>query len=579
MRPRPLPPVPADEAGRVAELKRFEVLDTAADADVDALTRLALDLCQVPIAAVSLVDADRQWYLSRIGLDLSETPREVAFCAHAIGDADVFEVADARRSPDFAGNPLVTGAPGIVFYAGAPLVTPSGHAIGALCVIDHRPRTLSPEQREVLRLLARQVMRRLEQQRSLRALRTLHEERVAHLRELRRTSDTLALSEQRLEMVLDAVEAGYWDWDLASGEVLFSQRFAALFQLSASGPLPVEDVFGAVDDAELEMLHATLGDLFARRIERLWHEFPVRTPDSHPRWIRLRGQVTAWTPSGEPLRALGLAVDITAERQRDHHLRATQKLDAIGALAAGVAHEINTPLQFVSHNLDFLASQCGTLAQRLTAAGCEPGTGVAPDEVRALHDEVAGAIAESIDGIDRVTHIVRALKEFSHHGRGARERVDINQMIENAITLTRHEWKFVAEFERDLAPGLPPVAAAAHECGQVLVNLIVNGAHAVHDAHGSSRKGRLGVRTRFQDGRVEIRLWDTGTGIAADIQDRVFEPFFTTKPVGKGTGQGLATARAVVERHGGTIGFETQPGRGTTFIVRLPAAPGSAIAA
>jgi signal transduction histidine kinase len=575
-----LAPFPADDAARVAELRSYEVLDTAADADVDALTRLALHLCDVPMAAVSLVDANRQWFLSRFGLDVTETPRHVSFCQHTILGQEVFEVTDARQSPAFASSPLVTGAPGIVFYAGAPLVTAAGHALGALCVLDRRPRSLSREQREVLALLARQVVRRLEQQRTLRSLHALSEERVAHAQQIRRAAEAVALSEQRLAMVMHAVEAGYWDWDLTTGAVLFSPRFAELFQLEHDAPLPIEDVFAAVDDAELEALHAALGDLFARRVDRLWHEFPVRTPDSDPRWIRFRGHVTSWSPAGEPLRALGLAVDITADRRRDSHLRATQKLDAIGALAAGVAHEINTPLQFVSHNLDFLASQCGTLAARLTAhdAAAAASAGDAA-EVRAMHDEVAGAIAESIDGIDRVTDIVRALKEFSHHGRPARDRIDINQMIENAITLTRHEWKFVATFDRDLAPGLPPVAAAAYECGQVLVNLIVNGAHAVQEAIRPGQKGRLSVQTRLEDGQVVIRLADTGTGIAPDIQERIFEPFFTTKGVGKGTGQGLATARAVVERHGGSITFETLPGRGTTFIVRFPAVAGSAQAA
>jgi signal transduction histidine kinase len=187
---------------------------------------------------------------------------------------------------------------------------------------------------------------------------------------------------------------------------------------------------------------------------------------------------------------------------------------------------------------------------------------------------VAGAIAESIDGLERVTQIVRALKEFSHQGRGGRERIDINQMIENAITLTRNEWKFVAAFERDLAPGLPPVAAAGYECGQLLVNLIVNAAHAVLAASAAGRKGVISARTRLVNGQIEIRVSDTGTGIPPEIRDRIFEPFFTTKSVGKGTGQGLATARAIVERHGGSIDFETEMGCGTTFVVRFPTAPG-----
>jgi len=570
---RQAPPRRADEAGRLAELRAFDVLDGAADADIDALTRLAAHLCHAPVAAVSLVDAERQWFLSRLGIAASETPRSVAFCAHAIEGDGVFEVPDATRDARFAGTPLVVGDPHIVFYAGAPLVTSSGHAIGALCVIDHTPRTLSADEREALTLIGRQVMRRLEQQRALKALQAFSDERVAHLEQLQQYAGTLALSEQRLAMVLAAVEAGYWDWNLVTGDVTFSPRFGELFQLDCDGPLPVEDLFAALDDPELEALHTAFADLFARRVDRLHEEFQVRTPDSEPRWLRFRGHVTSWGDHGEPLRALGLAVDITRDRQRDHQMRTTQKLDAIGALAAGVAHEINTPLQFVSHNLDFLAAHCATVTAGMQARMAEDA------EALLLHDEVAGAIAESIDGLERVTQIVRALKEFSHQGRGGRERIDINQMIENAVTLTRNEWKFVADVERDLAPGLPPVAAAGYECGQLLVNLIVNAAHAVTAAAAPGRKGAIRVRTRLVNGQVEIRLTDTGTGIAPEIRDRIFEPFFTTKSVGKGTGQGLATARAIVERHGGTIDFETEVGRGTTFIVRFPVASGSQQAA
>ncbi|MFN7977218.1 MAG: ATP-binding protein [Vicinamibacterales bacterium] len=567
------PPSPLDETARLAALHHDETRDDDPDdPDLAALVRLASLVCRTPIAAVSLVDARHQWFLAGHGLALSGTPRAFTFCDHTIRGTGVFEVPDARLAPDFADSPLVTSDPHVVFYAGAPLLTPAGEAVGALCVIDHRPRTLSADEREALRLLARQVVRRLDQDRAMAALRALGRERVAHLEQLQRYADVTAHSEQRLALVLQAVDAGVWDWDLVSGDVHFSPRFAELLELASDGPLPVEQLFIAVDDHELEALHAAFGDLFARRLDRLWQEFAVRTAGGDPRWLRFRGQITTWDADGAPRRAVGLVVDITRDRKRDDQLRAAQKLDALGGLAAGVAHEINTPLQVVSHNLDYLASQCGQVVATL-------GTVRPEDDVRALHDDVTGAIAESIDGLDRVTHIVRALKEFSHQGAAARERVDVNQMIEHAIALTRHEWKFAAEIERDLAAGLPPVPAAAYECGQLLVNLLVNAAHAVVAATRPGAKGRIGVVTRWLGPHVEIRVWDTGTGIPHDIRDRVFDPFFTTKGVGIGTGQGLSTARAIVERHGGTIGFDSEVGRGTTFVVRLPVAPGAAQAA
>ena len=185
-----------------------------------------------------------------------------------------------------------------------------------------------------------------------------------------------------------------------------------------------------------------------------------------------------------------------------------------------------------------------------------------------------GLDVESIEGIDRVTHIVRALKEFAHPGGAGRELVNMNRMIENAIILTRNEWKFVASFEKDLDPALPAVPWAAHECGQLLVNLIVNAAHAVQAAVAPGQKGRITAQTRSVDGRVEVRLSDTGTGIPAEIRERIFEPFFTTKPVGRGTGQGLSTVLGIVQRHGGTVEVESEVGRGTTFVIRMPSSIG-----
>lgn len=565
---RPAPARPHDDdSARVAELRRFDLSDTATGSDFEALTRLAAYLCQTPVAAVSLVSADRQWFLPTPGLAAGETPRALSFCAHAIEHDGVFEIQDATRDARFAGTPLVAGDAHVVFYAGTPLVTTAGQALGTLCVIDHVPRALTTDQRDALTLLGRQVVRSMEQQCALTTVQALRSERLTHLEQLERHASTLARSEQRLAMVLAAEDAGYWDWDLPTGAVTCNCRCAELLRIDGDGPWPVEAVFAALDDPHLEALHAAFADLFSRRTAHLHQEFQVHPPGREPRWLRFRGHVASWGPDGEPLRALGLALDITHDRQRDELVRTTQKLDALGALTAGVAHEISTPLQFVSHNLDFLAAHYATVAAELS-----PDVAAAGTAAFVRHDDLASAIAESIDGLDRVAHIVQALKVFSHQGRGGRESVDINQMIEHAVTVTRHEWKSVAIVDRDLAPGLPPVAAAGYECGQVFVNLLVNAAHAVQAAAGTDGRGRITVRTQLVDGHVEIRVADTGTGIAPEIRDRIFEPFFTTKRLGKGTGQGLPTARAIVERYGGSLSFESEVGHGTTFVVRFPAA-------
>jgi signal transduction histidine kinase len=190
-----------------------------------------------------------------------------------------------------------------------------------------------------------------------------------------------------------------------------------------------------------------------------------------------------------------------------------------------------------------------------------------------LLEEIPKAIDQALEGISRVSKIVGAMREFSHPGTKEKVLLNLNQAIENTIVVSRNEWKYVAELETDLDPSLPPVFCLPGEFNQVILNLIVNAAHAIGDvaSKGGPEKGIIRVQTRSCPEWAEIRIEDTGTGIPESARSRVFDPFFTTKEIGKGTGQGLAIARSViVDRHGGSIGFETEEGKGTTFIVRLP---------
>ena len=158
-------PIPTNEARRLEALREYQILDTEAEQIFDDLTTLAADICGVPIALVSLVDGSRQWFKSRIGVERKQTPRDMAFCAHTVMSNQPLYVSDAMADDRFAANPLVTGEPHIRFYAGFPLVNPEGHALGALCVIDREPRTLTPKQQEAMRILARQVIASMEMRR------------------------------------------------------------------------------------------------------------------------------------------------------------------------------------------------------------------------------------------------------------------------------------------------------------------------------------------------------------------------------------------------------------------------------
>lgn len=267
---------------------------------------------------------------------------------------------------------------------------------------------------------------------------------------------------------------------------------------------------------------------------------------------------------------LAVGQDVTERRRVDRQLFQAQKLDAIGQLAAGVAHEINTPAQYVTDNLSFLADAFDSLSRHCDGA-CEAEPGL-----RSTREEIPPAIQQSLEGMRRIAEIVRGIKLFAHPGSGEKTLVDLNHEVESTIAVSRNEWKYVAELEARLDPELPPVPGFAGEIGHVVLNLVVNAAHAIGEAtdNGRQRRGHIVVTTRRRDDRVEVLVTDDGPGISEGIQARIFDPFFTTKPVGKGTGQGLAISQRIVhEKHGGTLRFESTPGRGTTFVVSLPAGP------
>jgi signal transduction histidine kinase len=272
------------------------------------------------------------------------------------------------------------------------------------------------------------------------------------------------------------------------------------------------------------------------------------------------------------------------QKRLEVELHQAQKLEAVGQLAAGIAHEINTPIQYIGDNTRFLEDAVGCLKAR--AARLEQVAAAhAPPEVQAalareaeeqdldyVQAQALPTIRRTLDGTQRVATIVRAMKEFAHPDQREMVATDLNRALKATLEVSRNEYRYVAEVETDLTP-LPLVTCHPGEVNQVFLNLIVNAAHAIGgEVKGTDRRGLIEIRSR-QDGEwVEIEVADDGPGIPEAIQARVFEPFFTTKEVGRGTGQGLAIARSVVEKHGGALRFQTAPGLGTTFSVRLPVA-------
>ncbi len=312
-----------------------------------------------------------------------------------------------------------------------------------------------------------------------------------------------------------------------------------------------------------------------RRISNF--ELRMAALDGSWRWI-------SWGVSYDPARHLIFAIgrDTTAERAMAQDLASAQKLEAVGHLASGVAHEINTPVQFIGDNLSFVAESMKDVMGYLAAVDAlltpEQRTRLAEAARKAdldyVREEVPRSLSESKDGVRRVAELVRALKEFAHPDKPEMQPTDLNRAIERSLVLARGELKHIAKVVTHLSP-LPPVTCHVGGLSQVILNLVINAAHAIEERAvkepGPGWERLITVSTETAGGEVCIEVRDTGCGIPDAVKPRIFEPFFTTKPMGKGSGQGLPLVRNVITlTHGGKVEVDSTVGVGTTFRLRLP---------
>ncbi len=291
-----------------------------------------------------------------------------------------------------------------------------------------------------------------------------------------------------------------------------------------------------------------------------------------------------------PNQHVGITLDDITERKKiEQHSLQSLKLESIGQLAAGIAHEINTPAQYVGDNTLFLDQSFNDLLgilksfQLLLNDAEERGADsdilrkvkqkVTDCDLEFLAEEIPVSIKQSLEGIQRIAHIVGAMRDFSHPASEEKTSTDINRAVETTVTIARNEWKYIADVELDLDNNMPLVSCYPDELNQVILNLIINASHAIADARGDDEytKGSIHIQTCYKSGICEIRISDTGNGIPEKYQNKIFNPFFTTKEVGKGTGQGLAISHdVIVNKHQGKIFFETELNKGTTFVIQLP---------
>jgi signal transduction histidine kinase len=524
------PAIPLNEKERLQALKSYEILDTETENIFDAVTKLAASICDVPISLISLIDENRQWFKSRHGLSATETSRDLSFCGHAINQDEIFYVEDATKDDRFKENPLVTGNPNVVFYAGKPLTDKQGFTIGTLCVIDTKPRKLSALQLEQLKLLGEQAIHLIQSRIELKK----KDEAYSLLTKL---SDNLPGFIYTFQIFSDGRSCFPYSshfiqevYELTSEEV----RSDASIAFSRVHP---EDVVNVIKTINFS----------ARTMTRWSCDFRTVLPTRGERW--LRGSANPEKAADGSILWHGYMSDITELKNQEDVINYSSKMATLGEMASGIAHEINNPLAIIK------------TASQLITASIE------------RHDFNEEKLVRNMDKInqttDRISKIIKGLKFFSGTIQDDQFKNElIFNIIEDTISLCSEKFKInnidlILKFSPNINSIL--VECRAVDISQVLLNLLNN----AYDAIELFDKKWVEVEIKNHNDSIIITVMDCGNGIKKEDLSKILTPFYTTKKAGKGTGLGLSISQRIVESHKGKMRVDHEC-KNTKFIIEIP---------
>jgi PAS domain S-box-containing protein len=533
-----------NEASRLEALRQYQILDTPPEEAFDDLAFLAAQICNTPIALINLIDANRQWFKAKVGLDVQEMPRDTGFGSICIENGEVLIIPDTLADERFATNPIVTyGGLCVRFYAGVPLLAPGGEAIGTLCIGDRVPRQISPKQVEALQAFSRLVVRQLEIRQTLAELASIKQE-------YKQGQETL------LDIVTDAIVVQ----DLSNKILLWNKNSEKLYGWKS------EEAIGKQSDElfSIEALPQNLEIYQTVLKDGYWQGELQKTSKSGKKLI----VESRWTlindEHSQAKSILAVDTDITEKKQLEKEFLRAQRMESIGILASGIAHDLNNVLSPILMAVHLLKSK-----------SCDP-------QINQMLSIIENNTKRGADLVKQVLSFIRGI-EGNVQGQAAMRQCTVlpvkDLILEMQQTISQTFPKSIAVYTK-IQEELLPTCADSTQLHQVLINLCLNARDAMPTGGTLTISAEnIWIDETYASMHIEARVGayivltvaDTGLGINSEILDRIFEPFFTTKESDKGTGLGLSTVMRIIKEHASFITVSSFVGKGTKFKVYLPA--------